>query len=147
MMRTLTFHRKPMPLMPEHRPIYKVTQVLLILYLSSRGKKSSLIRLHLFSWAMKDDKRKRVLLESAKNNKILFGVWGVDPAVNFSMQFAIAEGLVERSGVSYKLTSRGLDYVSVIDDDCFIEEDLSFLKSIGLKVTEGMVQEIVGEWA
>ena len=37
----LKFHRKDMPIMVEHRPIYKITQILLILYLASRGKKSS----------------------------------------------------------------------------------------------------------
>ena len=70
MMSKLTFHRKPMPLMAEHRPIYKITQLLLVLYLSSRGKKSSLIRLHLFSWVLKDEIRKKMLLESANQNQI-----------------------------------------------------------------------------
>lgn len=145
-MSKLTFHRKPMPVMAEHRPIYKVTQILLILYLASRGKKSSLIRLHLFSWVLKDEKRKRILLESAKSHNILFGVWGVDPAVNISLQFSMAEELIEREGLSYKLTPRGLEYISQIDDEIVLKEDYLFLKSLGLRVTESMVQDIVGEW-
>lgn len=146
MMSKLTFHRKPMPLMAEHRPIYKITQLLLVLYLSSRGKKSSLIRLHLFSWVLKDEIRKKMLLESANQNKILFGVWGVDPAVNISLQYAEAEGLISKSGLSYKLTQDGAKYVSEIDSEMAFKDDYFFLQSIGSKITEGMVENIIREW-
>ena len=146
MMSKLTFHRKPMPLMAEHRPIYKITQLLLVLHLSSRGKKSSLIRLHLFSWVLKDEIRKKMLLESANQNKILFGVWGVDPAVNISLQYAEAEGLISKSGLSYKLTQDGTKYVSEIDSEMAFKDDYFFLQSIGSKITEGMVENIIREW-
>ncbi|MBN0988826.1 hypothetical protein [Amphritea pacifica] len=145
-MSKLTFHRKPMPLMAEHRPIYKITQLLLVLYLSSRGKKSSLIRLHLFSWVLKDEIRKKMLLESANQNQILFGVWGVDPAVNISLQYAEAEGLISKSGLSYKLTQDGAKYVSEIDSEMAFKDDYFFLQSIGSKITEGMVENIIREW-
>lgn len=146
MMSKLTFHRKPMPLMAEHRPIYKITQLLLVLYLSSRGKKSSLIRLHLFSWVLKNEIRKKMLLESANQNQILFGVWGVDPAVNISLQYAEAEGLISKSGLSYKLTQDGAKYVSKIDSEMVFKDDYFFLQSIGSKITEGMVENIIREW-
>lgn len=146
MMSKLTFHRKPMPLMPEHRPIYKITQLLLILYLASRGRRSSLIRLHLFSWTLKDEKRKNILMESANHNKILFGVWGIDPAVNISLQYAEVEGLIEKVGLSYKLSQRGVEFISKVDSDMAFKDDYFFLKSLGSKITEGMVDNIVGEW-
>lgn len=136
-----------MPLMAEHRPIYKITQILLVLHLASRGTKSSLIRLHLFSWVLKDERRKKLLMESVRHNKILFGVWGVDPAVNISLKFAEAEGLIEKAGLSYKLTELGVKYTSRIDDDMAFKDDYIFLKSLGSKITEDMVQNIVGEWA
>lgn len=146
MMSKLTFHRKPMPLMAEHRPIYKITQLLLILNLSSRGKKSSLIRLHLLSWVLKDERRKKMLLESANQNQILFGVWGVDPAVNISLQYAEAEGLISKSGLSYKLTQYGTKYASEIDSEMAFKDDYFFLQTLGSKITEGMVENIIREW-
>lgn len=146
MMSKLIFHRKPMPLMAEHRPIYKITQLLLVLNLSSRGKKSSLIRLHLFSWVLKDENRKKMLFESANQNQILFGVWGVDPAVNVSLQYAEAEGLISKSGLSYKLTQDGAKYVSEIDREMAFKDDYIFLQSLGSKITEGMVENIIREW-
>lgn len=145
-MSKLTFHRKPMPIMAEHRPIYKVTQLLLILNLSSRGKKSSLIRLHLFSWVLKDERRKKMLLESANQNQIIFGVWGVDPAVNISLQYAEAEGLISKSGLSYKLTQDGAKYASKIDSEMAFKDDYIFLQTLGSRITEGMVENIIREW-
>lgn len=145
-MNRLTFNRRPMPLMAEHRPVYKITQLLLILYLSSRGNKSSLIRLHLFSWVLKDDQRKRMLLESSSDGQMLFSVWGVDPAVNISLQYAEAEGLINKSGASYKLTEVGMKYIEGIDEGLAFKGDYCFLKSLGKKITEGMVENIVKGW-
>lgn len=135
-----------MPLMAEHRPIYKITQILLVLHLASRGNKSSLIRLHLFSWVLKDERRKEILKESVKHDEILFGVWGVDPAVNVSLQYAEAEGLIEKAGLSYRLTQSGNKYSSRIDDEVAFKDDYIFLKSLGSRITEVMVQNIIGEW-
>jgi hypothetical protein len=102
--------------------------------------------LHLFSWVLKEEQRKEILLESVKHDRILFGVWGVDPAVNISLQYAEAEGLIEKAGLSYKLTQRGAEYGSKINSGMAFKDDYLFLESLGSKVTEGMVQNIVGEW-
>ncbi|MCB2385462.1 hypothetical protein [Thalassolituus alkanivorans] len=95
---------------------------------------------------MKDEIRKKMLLESANQNQILFGVWGVDPAVNISLQYAEAEGLISKSGLSYKLTQDGAKYVSEIDSEMAFKDDYFFLQSIGSKITEGMVENIIREW-
>lgn len=145
-MSKLTFNRKPMPILAEHRPLYKIAQILLVLNLASRGKKSSLMRLHLFSWVLKDPKRKGILIESANRGKVLFGVWGVDPAVNYSLHYALAEGLIEKDGPSYKLTVKGVAFVNKVSESGVFESDSSFLRSLGLKVTEGMVKSIVEGW-
>lgn len=145
-MSRLTFSRKPMPILAEYRPMYKISQVLLILYLSSRGKKSSLIRLHLISWVLKDESRKAILIESIKKEKILFGVWGVDPSVNLAIQYAEAERLMIKDGTSYKLTTKGVNFCKCLDSELVFPKDFNFLKSIGASVTEKMVNSIVDGW-
>jgi hypothetical protein len=95
---------------------------------------------------LKDERRKEVLMESVKHDKILFGVWGVDPAVNISLQYAEAEGLIEKAGLSYRLTQSGNKYASRIDDEMAFKDDYIFLESLGSKITEAMVQNIIGEW-
>ncbi len=140
-MSRLLFQRKPMPILADYRPLYKITQVLLILYLCSRGKKSSLI-----SWALKEPRRKNIFIESANKNKVHFGIWGVDPSMNFLLQYSIAENLIEMSGVSYKLTNKGIKFISKIEKNDVLDGDFDYLKSLGFRVTEGMVQDIVEEW-
>jgi len=135
-----------MPILAEYRPMYKITQVLLILYLSSRGSKSSLIRLHLISWSMKDERRKTILLESANKQKVHFGVWGVDPSVNFALQYSVAEGLVEMDKTSYKLTSKGIEFIRNIKSNDVLDGDYNFLSSLGNRITENMVKSIIEEW-
>jgi hypothetical protein len=88
-MSKLYFDRKAMPVIPEYRPMYKICQILLILKLSSSGKKSSLIRFHLFNWALKDEKRKQMLINSSVNKELPFGVWGIDGADPFLCWSAI----------------------------------------------------------
>lgn len=145
-MSTLSFERKPMPVFAEHRPMFKIAQILLILYLSSRGKKSSLIKLHLFSWTLKDEERKSKLLLSAEKNKVLFDVWGVDPAVNISLQYALAEGLINRDGPSYKLAEKGTTFIKEAINRGSLAEDVSFLNQVKTKITETMVGSIVEGW-
>ncbi|MCX8971907.1 hypothetical protein NLN91_22865, partial [Citrobacter portucalensis] len=106
-MSRITFKRKPMPIYAGFRPLFKICQILLILDLASRAKSSSLIRLHLFAWILKDDQRKEMLLNIVKEKLEIPIVWGIEPSVNFALQFAIAEGFIIKSGVSYKLSPKG----------------------------------------
>ncbi|ECP3875710.1 hypothetical protein FZQ45_25295, partial [Salmonella enterica] len=98
-MSRITFKRKPMPIYAGFRPLFKICQILLILDLASRAKSSSLIRLHLFVWILKDDQRKEMLLNIVKEKLEIPIVWGIEPSVNFALQFAIAEGFIIKSGV------------------------------------------------
>jgi hypothetical protein len=142
----LTFNRKAMPIIAEYRPMFKIAQILLILFYSSRGKKSSLIRLHLINWALKDSNRKAALIESSVRKEILFDVWGIDPALNLSLQFGVAEGLIERKSSTYKITTKASEFIQKIGEDSFYYNDIVFLKGLGTTITENMVNEIVGAW-
>ena len=82
LMSKISFFRRAMPVIPDHRPMYKICLVLLILHECSSGGKSSLIRLHLFNWAFKKEERLRVLIESAKQKTLLCNVWGIDPTLD-----------------------------------------------------------------
>ena len=91
----MKFIQRPAPVFVEHRPIYKIGQILLILYLSSRGFKSSLTRLQLFNWLIKERVRKDKVILSIKNNKLDVYAWGFDPALTIALRYAIAEKLID----------------------------------------------------
>jgi len=146
LMSKLTFTRRDMPLSSEYRPMFKIVQILLILYLSSRGYKSSLLRLHLINWAIKDSSKKSLLLESSNRNSIIFDVWGLDPAINFALQYALEENLITLNGTSYALADKGLVFIKKYEEEDIENEDYNFLKELGNKITEKMVLEISGAW-
>jgi hypothetical protein len=142
----LYFDRKAMPVIPDHRPMYKICQILLILKLSSIGSKSSLIRFHLFNWALKDEKRIRVLMDSADKKELSFGVWGIDPSLNMALNYASAEGLIEQNNTGYTLSKRGIEFLSKFKIVELFKDDTKVLTNIGKKITEKMVTDVAQRW-
>jgi len=131
----------------EHRPLYKITQLLLVLQISSRGGKSTLPRLHLFNWALKSTDRIQKLLDAAKAKVLHLAAWGFDPALAIAIRFAVAETLVEPTSTGYQLTEKGRTFITEVlkDADAFaLEREL--LAQIGKDITEGMVEKVAKGW-
>ena len=145
-MSKLHFERKVMPVIPEHRPMYKISQILLILKICSIGGKSSLIRLHLFNWALKDEKRTRTLISSAEAKELSFGVWGIDPALNMALNYAAADGLIKKSNIGYELVDKGSNFLAKVKLIDLFEDETKVLSSIGKKITETMVKDVAQRW-
>lgn len=146
--RRLRFVRRPSPVLVEHRPLYKITQLLLVLQMSSRGGKSTLARLHLFNWALKRTDRIQKLVEAAKANALLMTAWGFDPALAIAIRFAIAEDLVQPTSTGYQIVDKGKAFIAEVlkDSDAFAEER-SLLTQIGKDITETMVDKVTRGWA
>ncbi|WP_288408871.1 hypothetical protein [uncultured Herbaspirillum sp.] len=140
------FTIRPSSVLPDHRPLYKITQVLLVLNLASRGKQSSLIRLQLFNWVLKDSERQQKLLTASKEHQISFPAWGVDPVLNKALAFAKADGLILPVAQGFKLSLLGQQFCARVIKNGLFEEDRAFLETIGISVTQKMVDEIVNRW-
>ncbi|HBC3477235.1 TPA: hypothetical protein KDY95_002325 [Vibrio cholerae] len=145
-MNSIRFHRRPMPVIADHRPMYKISLLLLILKECSIGGTSSLIRLHLFNWALKDKKRMNQLMLSADNKELTFDIWGMDPTVNFAISHSIANGLMVKIPSGYKITQKGEDFLSEYN----IKKEFSsidlFINSVKKKVTQKMVDNVALRW-
>jgi hypothetical protein len=145
--RGLRFERKPSPVLVEHRPLYKIFQVLLILRLASRGGKSSLARLHLFNWALKRSDRLQRLAEAADSKTLRVTAWGFDPALAIALRYAVAEGLLRAVSTGYQITGIGGALVDAVlkNADIFALEK-PLLKAIGKDITEAMVEDVAKGW-
>lgn len=145
-MTKLSFHRKPMPIYAEHRPLYKIAQVLFVLGLASRGGKSSILRIQLFNWALKETKRMEEIERAAESGTLEISVWGIDPTLNAAIQFAISEGLIKQETSNVIITEKGKDYMElIIEEDVFISEK-EFYSKVKKKITESMVSHVVDSW-
>ncbi|WP_353189886.1 hypothetical protein [Pandoraea pnomenusa] len=145
-MATLEFNVRPSTVLPDHRPLFKITQLLLVLLLASRGRKSSLVRLQLFNWVLKDDARREKLVSAAKSQEIDFPAWGLDPAVQKAMTLAAADGLIVATAKSVALTRKGSDLCELALTEKLYDADASYLRGLRTSITEKMVDNIVEKW-
>ena len=145
--RTLRFERRAAPVLPEHRPLYKIAQLLLILQFASRGGKSSLPRLQLFNWAFKTKERQNRLVAAVGSNRLNVAAWGFDPAVAIALKFAVAEALIHTTSTGYQITNGGKKFIETV---CKEPESLlperNLLEKIGKSITETMVTEVAQSW-
>ncbi|EPM5526210.1 hypothetical protein OHW35_08015 [Acinetobacter baumannii] len=143
----IKFIRRPAPVFVEHRPIYKIGQIMLILYISSRGYKSSLTRLHLFNWVLKEEKRKENLINSLKGGNLKISAWGFDPALTIAIRFAIAEKLLFEESTGYKLSELEIQFSKeIMSDSLLFTQEKEFLLSIKKALTEAMVESVAKSW-
>ncbi|MDH0334928.1 hypothetical protein [Metapseudomonas otitidis] len=143
----LRFQRRPSPVLPEHRPLYKIAQIALVLHLASRAGRSSLARLHLFNWAFKAPERAARLIKAVKTKKLDVSAWGFDPALAIALRYACAEGLIVLSNGGYELTDMGLLFArSIIEDQLMLDTEKEFLKNTGKGITETMVDIVAKGW-
>lgn len=145
-MTQLKFSRRPSPVLPEHRPIYKIAQVLLVLKFS-RGTKSSLLRLHLFNWALKSHQRMQFLQDAGKGGSLLLPTWGFDPALAIALRYALAEKLITQISNGYQLSEKGTQFIddALKDRETFRRERME-LSAVGKQITETMVESVAKGW-
>lgn len=143
----LRFERRPSPVLVEHRPLYKISQILLVLHLSSRGGKSTLPRLHLFNWALKRSDRIQKLLDAAKVKVLQITAWGFDPALAIAIRFAIADNLIQTNSTGYQLSEKGRTFIlEVVKDPDSFASERGLLIKIGKDITEAMVDKVAKGW-
>lgn len=146
-MSKLIFHRKKTAVIPELRPMYKVAKLLLILRLCCAGGKASLLKLHLFNWAMLEPQRLKALQLSAEKKELLLGIWGIDPSLNMALGYATSEGLLVRTkNGAYELTAKSERFILGSKLVELFSSEAHELKSIAKKITEKMVIQAEKRW-
>ena len=143
----LKFERRPSPVLAEHRPLYKIGQLLLVFLIASTQNKSSLARLQLFNWAMKSSDRRSLLIKAANNRKLAVTAWGFDPTLAVALRIGISEELIIENSTGYELAGNGRAFIEeiMLDDESFTQER-EFLSAVGRKISEKMVEETAKGW-
>lgn len=150
LIKKLSFSKKPIPLPAEYRPMYKIAIIVLILKYCCRGESSSLLKLHLFSWALTSEKNMTELRDYITTNFTSdFSVWGIEPALNRALQLAVAENICELiQGKNYKLSVKGNRFFQMIEEDTgLFGIEKSFLSFIGKnKLTDNRINAMTQKW-
>ncbi|MEO4005274.1 hypothetical protein [Flavobacterium sp. CAU 1735] len=145
----IKFSKKPISIPVDYRPVYKIAQVVMILSITCTGNKCSLLKLHLLSWALKDDKNKDEVLELIKNNyNADITVWGIEPALNRALLFCIAENICIMESGKYLLTKKGEFFFKLIVKAEVFKEEFEFLNFVGKrKITDNRIESISNKWS
>jgi hypothetical protein len=145
-----TFRRRPSPVPTDLRPIWRICLALLVLEKSCRGGTASLPQLHLLNWAVRnEDSRERFRAIRAHKLSPRDMVVRFDPTLNRAMEYAAAEGLVERmTEARVRITDKGRKLAREIDRtaECLVAER-AFLEEIGKSVTDKFVRELLVQGA
>lgn len=144
----ITFKSRPKPLFPGYRPLYKISLILIILRLNSNKGKASLLKLHMFSWALKSQENLNTLKNYVSSNfedKITY--FGIEPSLNRALNLAIGEKLIYLDKDKYTLTPKGDEFIDKVlsDDELFVFEK-PILKFIGTKISEARINRLKQMW-
>jgi hypothetical protein len=147
--KNIKFSKKPISIPADYRPMYKIAQIVIMLSTTCIGNKSSLLKLHLLSWALKDDKNKDQVLELIKNNyDIDIAVWGIEPALNRALLFCVSENICIIESGKYLLTKKGEEFFKLIVKEDIFKEEFEFLKFVGKKkITDNRIESISNKWS
>jgi hypothetical protein len=138
------FNQRPSPVPGELRLTWGIALLLLIVFYS-RGKKTSLQKLHVLNWAVRSEGNRREFRAVLNREKSTFNfIPRVEPSVNRAIQFAIAEKLViVDQGRRLTLTPKGLAAAREVNgSDTFVAEK-SFLEAIRAAATEKRMEELL----
>ena len=144
----ISFVKRPISLPPDYRPMFKVAQIVLILGYCCRSNRSSLLKLHLFSWALKSDFNGEKLTQWVQNNfQTDFSIWGIEPTLNRGVQYAMAEKIIRRVSDKYELADKGVVlFNSIRNDKELLKTEKDFLNVIGKKITNDRIADLVKKW-
>ena len=142
----IRFTKRPNPVAPDFRPDWKVSLLLLILHVSSRGGKSSLTRLHTLNWAVRTKKHQNEFFMTRTTDAPLFAFKvRFEPAFSRAIDLAAAAKLVNWvGGDRIELTPLGTAIAkSLLQQNEAFAPEVEFLERIGKRVTEDDALKLV----
>lgn len=126
-------------------PEFRLAELLLVLSKCCRANKSSIMKLHIFNWALRDKENRvkfmRYMSEQLRPQDIIMRY---DPSLNRTIDIALGEFLIERiQGNKVQLTNKGRKVVADLERVKCLKEEKKFCNEIGKKLTDTKVKQLV----
>ena len=139
------FRERPEAIPGDLRPLWRIGLLLLMLYMASRGGKSSFGRLHVLNWAIRSKEGRDALLRVLEG-RLYPGmvVVRIEPSLNRAVDLAHGEGLVKRvRGDRIELTARGqVEAIRILEHKKLYASEREYLNIVAKRVTEKLVTEL-----
>lgn len=145
----IIFSSRPEAIPGDLRPIWRISIILLILHLASRGGKATLSKLHVLNWAIRTDENRAKLIQVIQGgispDTIIVRI---EPSLNRAIDFARGEGLLEFvKGNRVQLTPQGMMGANnLLEQDGIFLRERAFLEELGKNgLTEKVVDSLFSE--
>ncbi|TCI51973.1 hypothetical protein EVJ24_12650 [Exiguobacterium sp. SH1S21] len=141
----IKFKRKRIPISPEMRPMYRISQVILILYLSSTKQTASLLKLQLFNWSLQNEGRYTRLLKLRESKD--FPIIRFDPFLNRALNYGVALEVFSFSDKTgkFSLTIKGEELAIEIMREETLMVEKKFLMTIKKSLSDTYIIELFKE--
>lgn len=141
--------KRPIAVPFNYRPIYKVTEILLILLKSCEPRKGcSIEKLHIISNVIKNNDELKELEEFIHGNNNVLLIIRYDPVINRAIKYAVAEKLIKiQKNQLMRLTTEGKKIANEVDrdNDIFVREK-EILSKISVNLTEEKINALLSDW-
>lgn len=120
------------------RPVWRLALVVMLLKKCSRGEKSSIARLHILDWAIRNTEGQRQLLAFLEDKPMFrFAAVRYDPALLRALLFGKAEDLIAIKKGKIQLIDFGKGFAAELEEkkDMFVHERV-FMQILGKRFTE-----------
>lgn len=113
------------------------------------GGKGSLLKLHLFSWALKSEENMKKLQEYFISDFTRSDIYfGIEPTLNRALDYAIAENLIGMDGAKYFIKTKGEElFKKIIADKELFSNEKSVLVAIGKNISEAQIIKLQKNWS
>lgn len=141
--------KRPIAIPFNYRPLYKVTEILLILLKCCESRKGcSIEKLHIISNVIKNSDELNELEEFILGNNNVLLIIRYDPVINRAIKYAVAENLIKiQKNQLMKLTNEGKKVAEEVnsDNDVFVREK-EILDKISVNLTEEKIKSLLLDW-
>jgi len=144
-----SFREQPIPLQPQLRVIWGLSILVLILHICCRRERSSITRLHLLNWAVRDNENRERLIALLENRWSPFvNLIRCEPGFNRAIEYAIAESLVEvvdgSNDLRIHLLNKGRQLANeIIAEENCLQDEKVFLREKCSSVTEELAKSLL----
>lgn len=143
----IVFQSKPDAVPYNYRISYKVAQLCIIIFKSSRSQAGcSLIKLHIISNAL-NKKEYMIDLLDYVNNRIDSIIVRFDPVVNRAIKYAIGDQLIfQLKNGTFKLTEKGKKLAEKVEKENVLVREIDSLNKLGTKLNNAKINQLMSLW-
>jgi len=139
----IIFSQKPISISSDLRPIYKMSQILLMLKFNGYKERLSLLQIQYLNWLLKH--QEKLFRLNLKKDTLPFDIIHLDNTVKKALDYCLGEKLIHiLDNGKFELLPKGDKLVKLITTEKIMKENIKILKTLSKqKVSEIQIKKMI----